>query len=74
MEVFGFHECSHKLHDNKLEETIGLQLSWLERTPDKGEVGSSSLPRPTNLYITLRWNNTRVRETTLRMKPPLIKA
>ena len=22
---------------------------WLERTPDKGEVGSSSLPRPTNL-------------------------
>ena len=21
---------------------------WLERTPDKGEVGSSSLPRPTN--------------------------
>ncbi len=20
---------------------------WLERTPDKGEVGSSSLPRPT---------------------------
>ena len=26
--------------------TLG-QLSWLERTPDKGEVGSSSLPRPT---------------------------
>ena len=22
--------------------------AWLERTPDKGEVGSSSLPRPTN--------------------------
>ena len=21
--------------------------AWLERTPDKGEVGSSSLPRPT---------------------------
>ena len=26
----------------------GLLLSWLERTPDMGEVGSSSLPRPTN--------------------------
>ena len=31
--------------------------AWLERTPDKGEVGSSSLPRPTihfntnSLYI-----------------------
>src|ERR1700733_15287012 len=25
----------------------GLYLSWLERTPDKGEVGSSNLPRPT---------------------------
>ena len=23
---------------------------WLERTPDKGEVGSSSLPRPTMPY------------------------
>ena len=22
--------------------------AWLERTPDKGEVGSSSLPRPTS--------------------------
>ena len=26
---------------------LGLWLSWLERTPDKREVGSSSLPRPT---------------------------
>ena len=25
----------------------GLQLRWLERTPDKREVGSSTLPRPT---------------------------
>ena len=24
---------------------------WLERTPDKGEVGSSSLPRPTTYMI-----------------------
>ena len=23
--------------------------AWLERTPDKGEVGGSSPPRPTNL-------------------------
>ena len=28
---------------------LGLELSWLERTPDKGEVGSSNLPRPTTL-------------------------
>ena len=27
---------------------------WLERTPDKGEVGSSSLPRPTKLRWFLR--------------------
>ena len=26
---------------------MGLQLSWLERTPDKREVNSSSLFRPT---------------------------
>ena len=25
--------------------------AWLERTPDKGEVGSSSLPRPTNFKL-----------------------
>ena len=25
----------------------GLELSWLERTPDKGEVGGSNPPRPT---------------------------
>ena len=25
--------------------------AWLERTPDKGEVGSSSLPRPTILFL-----------------------
>ena len=27
---------------------------WLERTPDKGEVGSSSLPRPTIHFNTNR--------------------
>ena len=26
---------------------------WLERTPDKGEVGSSSLPRPTMTWFLL---------------------
>ena len=26
---------------------MGLQLRWLERTPDKREVGGSSPPRPT---------------------------
>ena len=26
---------------------------WLERTPDKGEVGSSSLPRPTMTVVSL---------------------
>ena len=25
---------------------MGLQLSWLERTPDKREVGGSSPPKP----------------------------
>src|SRR5947208_10478613 len=29
----------------------GLSLSWLERTPDKGEVGSSILPRPTIIKV-----------------------
>ena len=28
-------------------------LVWLERTPDKGEVGSSSLPRPTMTWYLL---------------------
>ena len=28
--------------------------AWLERTPDKGEVGSSSLPRPTIHFNTNR--------------------
>ena len=27
---------------------MGLELSWLECTPDKGEVTSSSLVRPTS--------------------------
>ena len=27
---------------------VGSQLSWLERSPDKAEVGSSSLPGPTS--------------------------
>ncbi len=31
----------------EIQQLKGLQLSWLERTPDKREVGSSSLPRPT---------------------------
>ena len=30
--------------------------AWLERTPDKGEVGSSSLPRPT-----IRFNTNRLK-------------
>ena len=29
---------------------MGLQLSWLERTPDKREVTSSSLVRPTTFF------------------------
>ena len=32
----------------------GPYLSWLERTPDKGEVGSSNLPRPTTLTAAIR--------------------
>ena len=28
-------------------EIRACSSAWLERTPDKGEVGSSSLPRPT---------------------------
>ena len=33
---------------NKRLKDAGLQLSWLERTPDKGEVDGSSPLRPTN--------------------------
>ena len=28
----------------------GLYLRWLERAPDKGEVGGSSPPRPTTQF------------------------
>ena len=35
----------------RISENEGLQLSWLERTPDKGEVGSSNLPKPTNFDL-----------------------
>ena len=31
--------------------------AWLERTPDKGEVGSSTLPRPTRLPPNQRFTN-----------------
>ena len=31
----------------KLQKNMGLQLSWLERTPDKREVGGSSPLKPT---------------------------
>ena len=30
----------------KLKKNMGLQLSWLERTPDKREVGGSSPLKP----------------------------
>ena len=30
---------------------LGLSLRWLERTPDKGEAGGSSPPRPTILDV-----------------------
>ena len=33
----------------KLQKNMGLQLSWLERTPDKREVGGSSPLKPTSL-------------------------
>ncbi len=36
-----------KLASGSRQQTPGLSLSWLERTPDKREVGSSNLPRPT---------------------------
>ena len=36
-----------RTEDRRQKKVLGLQLSWLERTPDKGEVGSSSLLRPT---------------------------
>src|SRR5258707_1686382 len=34
---------------------MGLELSWLERTPDKREVGSSTLPRPTIEFSDLKF-------------------
>ena len=33
--------------DTGLYKGLGLQLSWLERTPDKGEVAGSTPARPT---------------------------
>ena len=30
---------------------MGLQLRWLERTPDKREVGGSSPPKPTIIFM-----------------------
>ena len=32
----------------RIEAFRACSSAWLERTPDKREVGSSSLPRPTN--------------------------
>ena len=45
--------------------------AWLERTPDKGEVGSSSLPRPTiHCFFTSHlWeSNLQWCQTTIRRK------
>ena len=37
---------------NPLTSTsMGLQLSWLEHAPDKREVGSSSLLKPTSRFF-----------------------
>ena len=41
-----------KTLDNQIKENMGLQLSWLERTPDKRKVGGSSPLEPTsNEYV-----------------------
>ena len=37
-------------NDCRQDHRMGLQLRWLERTPDKREVGGSSPPRPTIDY------------------------
>src|ERR1700682_1897598 len=41
--------CARSTRPRKYFADLGLQLSWLERTPDKGEVVSSILTRPTKL-------------------------
>ena len=32
-------------------QTWVCSSAWLERTPDKGEVGGSNPPRPTNFWV-----------------------
>ena len=43
------------------EQKMGLELRWLERTPDKREVGSSNLPRPTKFNSECRMPNVELR-------------
>ena len=54
--------CNNTKNKIKLNShyEMGLQLSWLERTPDKREVGGSSPPRPTILFYgpLVKWLNT----------------
>ena len=46
------HSGGRRFDPDQLHQFIlGLLLSWLERTPDKGEVGSSNLPRPTKIMV-----------------------
>ncbi len=39
----------YKSIDQSVDDTLGLQLSWLERTPDKREVGGSIPPKPIDM-------------------------
>ena len=55
MEIFGFHECSHKLHDNKLKDTLDGAIAQLgERLPCTQEVSSSILLSSTILNLSLK--------------------
>ena len=42
-----------KTSGNRLYPDMGSQLSWLERAPDKREVGGSSPLEPTNFEVHL---------------------
>ena len=59
MEVFGFHECSHKLHDNKLKDTLDGAIAQLgERLPCTQEVSSSILLSSTIYLLTSLLNDS----------------
>ena len=52
-----------KTLNNQIKENVGLELSWLERTPDKRKVDGPSPSRPT----ISSYNKTAIRKDALHM-------